>query len=477
MQKQGKKSDVGLVGLGVMGSSLARNIAGKSFATSVFNYTPERTKEFEKEFGGPNLIATYSYRDFIKSLQRPRKVIVMVTAGQAVDAVIKSILPYLEQGDIVIDAGNSFYKDTQRRHRELKSKKIQFVGMGVSGGEEGALKGPSIMPGGEPAAWKEMKSILEAIAAKDFSGKPCVTHVGADGAGHYVKMIHNGIEYAIMQLMAESYSYLKNIYGLKPPQIADIFERYYKGKLNSYLFEIALPVLRRKDDLTGKGYLVDAILDRAGSKGTGQWASVDALERGISIASITEAVFARYESAAKEDRLKLAQLYPKSGRSKKLPLKTFTDLLEDALYAAMISCYAQGYNLIQKTAAEEGWKVNIAEITRIWEGGCIIRAKLLNVLHKAYAQSKLKNSPLLAVPGIVKLMKQHVPELQKLVGVVGASGISIPAFASSLFYFQNMISEELPANFLQGLRDYFGAHTYERRDRPGKFHTEWLGKD
>jgi len=468
------KSNIGLIGLSVMGSNLARNIANHNFTVSVYNRTKARTDEFNNEHGNPHLVPTYSYSEFVKSLELPRKIIIMVKAGSAVDDVIYDLLPHLEDGDIVIDAGNSFYKDTQRRYKELKAKKIQFVGMGVSGGEEGALKGPSIMPGGDRKAWMTIAPILKAIAAKDFSSKPCVTYIGNDGAGHYVKMIHNGIEYAVMELMAEGYIILKNIYGLTSPQIADIFETYYKGKLNSYLFEISLPVLRRKDDLTGKGYLLDHILDRAGNKGTGQWASVDALQRGTSITSITEAVFARYESAEKNDRLKLAKLYPKKSYSKKLPLKSFIPLLENALYVAMISAYAQGYNLIQKTATEEKWNVNIAEVTRIWEGGCIIRAKLLNVFHKAYTQSNLKNSALLAVPEIIKLMKRNMADLQTFVEVVGGSGVSIPGFTSALFYFQNMTNKETSANFIQGLRDYFGAHTYERTDRDGTFHTSWF---
>ena len=468
------KSKIGLIGLSVMGSNLARNIANHDFTVSVYNRTEARTDEFIKEHGDSNLIPTYSYGEFVKSLELPRKIIIMVKAGKPVDDVINDLLPYLEEGDIVIDAGNSFYKDTQRRYAELGAKKIHFVGMGVSGGEEGALKGPSIMPGGDRKAWTTISPILKAIAAKDFSGKPCVAYIGDDGSGHYVKMIHNGIEYAVMELMAESYAILKNIYGLTSPQIADIFETYQKGKLNSYLFEISLPVLRRKDDLTGKGYLLDHILDRAGSKGTGQWASVDALQRGTSITSITEAVFARYESADKNDRMNLSKLYPKKSYLKKIPLKLFIPLLENALYVAMISAYAQGYNLIQKTAVEEKWNVNIAELTRIWEGGCIIRAKLLNVLHKAYTQSNLKDSALLAVPEIIKLMKRNVKDLQTFVGVIGGSGISISGFSSTLFYFQNMTSKETPANFIQGLRDYFGAHTYERTDRDGTFHTSWF---
>jgi len=470
------KADVGLVGLAVMGSNLARNIASRGFSVSAYNRTAERTREFEREFGGANLKGEFSYREFVQSIERPRKIIVMVKAGDPVDMVINDLVPLLDAGDIIIDAGNSFYRDTQRRHKMLKEKNIRLVGMGVSGGEEGALKGPSIMPGGDESSWKEIAPIVRAIAAKDFSGGPCVTYIGENGAGHYVKMVHNGIEYAVMELMAESYALLKNLYRLSPPQIADIFEKFYKGKLNSYLFEISMPVLRRMDDLSKKGYLIDKILDRAGSKGTGQWTSVDALQRGLSIESITEAVFARYESAAKADRVALAKLYPQKAAYKKPPLKTFVKLLENALYAAMISSYAQGYDLIQKTAIEEHWNINIAEITRIWEGGCIIRAKLLHVIYDAYSQSKLKNSPLLAVPGIVKLMKKNVPDLRTFVRVAGGSGISIAGFTSALFYFQNMTSKELPANFIQGLRDYFGAHTYERTDREGTFHTAWIGE-
>jgi 6-phosphogluconate dehydrogenase len=468
------KSNIGLIGLSVMGSNLARNIANHNFTISVYNRTKARTDEFIKEHGNSHLVPTYSYGKFVESLEFPRKIIIMVKAGKPVDDVINELLPHLKIGDIVIDAGNSFYKDTQRRYKELKTKKIQFVGMGVSGGEEGALKGPSIMPGGNREAWLAIAPILKAISAKDFSGKPCVTYIGNDASGHYVKMIHNGIEYAVMEFMAESYSLLKNVYKLASPEIADIFEIFYKGKLNSYLFEISIPVLRRKDDLTGKGYLIDHILDRAGSKGTGQWASVDALQRGISIPSITEAVFARYESAEKKDRLELAKLYSKKSYFKKVPLKSFIPLLENALYVAMISAYAQGYNLIQKTAMEEKWKINISEITRIWEGGCIIRAKLLNVLHRAYIQSNLKNSPLLAVPEIVKLMKRYSEDLQTFVGIVGGSGVSVPGFTSALFYFQNITNKETPANLIQGLRDYFGAHTYERIDREGIFHTDWF---
>ncbi|MDO8626298.1 MAG: NADP-dependent phosphogluconate dehydrogenase [Candidatus Magasanikbacteria bacterium] len=474
------QSNLGLIGLAVMGSNLARNFASRGFRISVYNRTNSKTNEFIKNFSssakkqGGALVGASEYTEFIQSLERPRKIIIMVKAGSPVDGVIAELLPHLEPGDIVIDAGNSFYKDTERRFLELKAKGLHFVGMGVSGGEEGALNGSSIMLGGAPESWRELQPALEAIAAKDFSGEPCVTYVGPGGAGHYVKMVHNGIEYAVMQMMSEAYAFLKIAYNLKPPAIADIFEKFSQGKLNSFLFDIAVPVLRRPDDLTKKGFLIDKILDRAGSKGTGAWASKDALDRGISITSITEAVYARSISASKESRVALSKLYKNKLAPKKLPLPKFIPLLENALYAGMISCYAQGYDLIQKTATEEKWDLNLAEISRVWEGGCIIRAKLLNVLHKAYQTSGSKNSSLFAVPGIVSLMKKYVPDLRAVVGVVSASGVSTPALATALFYFQDATSKELSANFIQGLRDYFGAHTYERTDRPGNFHTNWI---
>lgn len=473
------QNNLGVIGLAVMGSNLARNFTSRGFRVSVYNRTAGKTAAFVKEFSasavqqGGALVGATDLKEFVNSLERPRKIVIMVKAGAPVDEVIAELVPLLSAGDIIIDAGNSFYKDTQRRARELIVQKINFVGMGVSGGEEGALKGPSIMPGGTKESWQELKKYLEPIAAKDFSGKPCVAYIGPEGAGHYVKMVHNGIEYAVMQLMAESYALLKNVYGLKAPAIADIFEKFARGKLSSFLFDISVPVLRRKDDLTKKGFLIDSILDRAGSKGTGMWASVDALNRGISVSSITEAVFSRYLSAAKESRVALATLYPQKKGAKKMPLKKFTAVLENALYGAMISCYAQGYDVIQKTAAEEGWDVNLGEVSRIWEGGCIIRAKLLNVLHDAYQQTTKKNSALLAIPKIVVLMKKHVTDLRTLVSAAVVTGVSVPAFASALFYCQDTTSAELPANFIQGLRDYFGAHTYERRDRAGSFHTPW----
>lgn len=469
------QADLGLIGLAVMGSNLARNFASRGFMVAVYNRTYDKTEEFVKNFGNDKFVGAKDYTSFFAALKRPRNIIIMVKAGSPVDGVIADLLPHLETGDTVVDCGNSFYKDTQRRYAELQKKGIHFVGCGVSGGEEGALKGPSIMPGGDVEAWQSLKPYLEAIAAKDFSGKPCVSYIGANAAGHYVKMVHNGIEYAVMQMMSEAYQLLRAVYAQTPVQIGALFKKYYRGKLNSYLFEIAVPVLTRKDDLKNhKTFLIDAILDRAGAKGTGQWASVDALERGMAIPSITEAVFARSTSAAKDTRIHLAKLYTIKTKVKKMPFKKFERVLENALYTAMISCYAQGYDLIRKTAAEEKWQINLAEVSRIWEGGCIIRAKLLNVLHNAYQKSNLKDSPLLAVPGIIKLIKKDVGDLRALVSYAGTTGVSTPSFSTALFYVQDMTTEKLPANFIQGLRDYFGAHTYERTDRPGSFHTEWL---
>jgi len=474
MKKGEKKSDFGLIGLGVMGQNLARNVASHGYKASVYNRSYDKTKSFLAEFGEEDFSGYKKYRQFVQSIKRPRKIMIMVKAGAPVDYVIADIKPYLQKGDVVIDGGNSFYKDTQRRTVELKKKGIHFVGCGVSGGEEGALKGPSLMPGGSKAAWKTIKPIITKIAAKDFSGGPCVTHVGPDGAGHYVKMVHNGIEYGVMQLMAETYALLRRVYGLSALEISKIFAKYNKGKLDSFLFDIAVPVLAKECE-PGKdsSCLIYSILDKASNKGTGKWASIDALDRGVAVPSITQAVYARYISTEKNVRVKLEKKYTHKHTMKKMSQKTFEKLLEDALYAASISIFAQGYDLITKAAAEEKWDIDLVEVSRIWEGGCIIRAKMLKVFRDAYSRNRNKQQHLLLLPAVEKLMKVHASKLRKLVGEATASGIALPGFGSSLFYFESMTEERLPANFIQGLRDYFGAHTYERIDMKGSFHTDW----
>ncbi len=464
------KNEIGLIGLAVMGANLARNIAGRQHRIVVYNRTTEKTKEFIDEYGNEYLSAATNFKEFVASIARPRKIIIMVKAGTAVDAVINQLIPHLDKNDIIIDCGNSNYLDTKKRFEELKKKNMVFIGCGVSGGEEGALNGPSLMPGGTEKSWQSIKPIFEKIAAKDFGGKACVTYIGDNGAGHYVKMVHNGIEYGVMQMMAEAYELLRSVYRLKAPQIADIFEKYNRGKLKSYLFEISVEVLRRKDTFQ-KGYLIDHILDKAGQKGTGGWTAIDSIERAVTLSSITEAVYARVTSGEKELRGKLSKLYKRPVPSQKIPLEKFISILNDALYAGMLSAYAQGYSLIQKSAAEEGWKINLSEISRIWEGGCIIRAKILNFLHKAYAKNQTKH--LFEIKEVAAGMKKTIPKLRELVAFGAKNGSALPSLATALSYFESITSEKTSANLIQGLRDYFGAHTYERTDRKGNFHTEW----
>jgi len=467
-----KKYDIALIGLGVMGQSLARNIASRKFKVLTYNRTTKKAKDYIAKYGNEYLSYKKDLKDIIKNLEKPRKIIIMIKAGPSMDFVIKDLLPHLNKGDIIIDAGNSLYTDSIRRTEELEKKGLHFVGMGVSGGEEGALRGPSIMPGGSKESWKALSPILKKIAAKDFAGKPCVTHIGTGGAGHYVKMVHNGIEYGVMQMMAEAYHILRKVYDLKPNEIAKIFKKYNKGKLRSYLFEISVPILERKDEFK-KGYLIDYILDKAGQKGTGRWVAIDALQRGATLPTITQAVFARTVSSQKDDRKKLSKLFKKTKVKPTIPLSKFTKLLESALYAGMISSYAQGFELIALTAKEQGWKINFSEVTRIWEGGCIIRADMLNFLHKAFLKAKGKSVHLFTIKEIRSALQKDLQAWREVVAYGTQMGVSMSCLGSSLGYFENITSKNLPANFIQGLRDYFGAHTYERIDKKGTYHTPW----
>lgn len=466
------KADVGLIGLAVMGKNLARNIAGKNFHVVVFNRTTEKTEEFIKEFGGKNLSGSKTLKEFVSKLECPRKIILMVQAGPSVDEVIKNLLPLLDKNDIVIDCGNSHYLDTKRRFVELSGRGINFVGCGVSGGEEGALKGPSIMPGGDKNSYAKLKNIFEKIAAKDFSKKPCVTHVGPNGAGHFVKMVHNGIEYGVMQIIAEGYDILRSVYKLRPSEIAKIFESYNKGKLKSYLFEIAEKVLSKEDEFK-KGYLVDHILDKASQKGTGKWTAIESLSHDIELPTITEAVFARLISSKKDQRKILSKIYKSTNKlGKKTPLNKFVKTLESAFYSSILSTYAQGYALIQRVSREEKWDINLSEISRIWEGGCIIRAEILKTLHKAYSKNN-STKHLFEIKEISTELKKTITSLRETVALATFNGTAIPALMSALSYFEGITKENSSANFIQGLRDYFGAHTYERTDRKGTFHTHW----
>lgn len=465
-------SDIGVIGLGTMGASIARNIASRGFFVSVYNRSSEKTDAFMDVHGVEGFIAAKTMKAFVASIKTPRKIMIMIKSGGPVDAVIASLLPHLDKGDIIVDGGNSFYKDTQRRFEELKKKYIQYIGCGVSGGEEGALCGPSLMPGGSKRAWRATKKIFEAVAARDFSGNPCVTYVGDNAAGHYAKMVHNGIEYAIMQLMAETYALYRTVYGLEADEIAKIFAKYNKGKLHSFLFEIVVPVLSKKSEKKGECCLIYSILDKAGSKGTGKWTAIDALDRGVATPSIFAAVSARALSRQKEKRKQFEKLYPHTHPKLPISLTQFKKITEDALYAASISIFAQGFDLLRVAAKEETWDIDLAEISRIWQGGCIIRTKLLEKIHSAYSGRRTPEH-LFAASTMQKQLKLHIPKLRRLVAEATKTGVALPAFASALYYFESMTEARLPAHVIQGLRDYFGAHTYERIDMKGRFHTEW----
>lgn len=452
-----------------MGAALARNIADHGYTVAVYNRETQKTDEFVKEYGAA-FTGARTIEEFVKDLEKPRKIILMITAGDPVDQVIEALKPILDKNDIVIDCGNSNFRDTERRYENLHKKNIYFIGCGVSGGEEGALNGPSMMPGGDEDAWEEIRGIFEKIAARDFSGGPCVAYMGENGAGHYVKTVHNGIEYGVMQTMAEAYDMLRKIYQLAPPEIADIFQEYNEGELKSYLFEIATEVLRKEDDM-GNGYLIDAILDKAGQKGTGGWTAIDALERGVALPSITEAVYARTLSSKKDLRAALSRQFNAQERQAEIPIEEFKKTLGEALYAGMISAYAQGFDLIRTAAGDENWNINLSEIARIWEGGCIIRADILNFLHAALKKNPQKH--LLEIDDVQKKLQKGLPHMRKIIALSAENAVPSPALGSALAYIDAMTQERSSANFIQALRDRFGAHTYERTDREGNFHTEW----
>jgi len=465
------QSGIGVIGLAVMGANLARNFASRNIHTSIFNRTYEKTTTLLTEHGNDYLHGFQDLKTFVDSLEKPRRILVMVQAGPAVDEVITQLSTLLEKDEIIIDGGNSDYKDTIRRTKSLEENGLHFVGMGVSGGEEGALKGPSLMPGGSDHSWNALKPLLEKIAAKDFDGNPCVTHIGTDGAGHFVKMVHNGIEYAVMQLMAEAYDYLRKTYKMDAGQIADIFEKLYNGKLKSFLFEIVIPVLRQKND-HGEGNLIDQILDKAGQKGTGAWTVVEGALRGIPLSTIAESVFARSISSQKDLRKKLGKIYKTKAKSTKNVPENLTQELENALYLAMTLCYAQGLQLITKAAQEQNWTINISEVCRIWQGGCIIRSELLITLTKIY-KSQPDIEHLLLADETKNIVNTTLADFKNLSLTLLKKNIPAPCIFATLNYFNAVTSKELPANLIQGLRDYFGAHTFERKDQKGIHHFNW----
>jgi 6-phosphogluconate dehydrogenase len=468
------QADIGLIGLAVMGQNLALNINDHGYKVAVYNRTAEKTDAFlEGPARGTSIIGTHTLGDLAAALVRPRKVILMVRAGDPVDQFIEQLLPHLESGDIIIDGGNSRFTDTNRRYAELAEKGIRFVGSGISGGEEGARHGPSIMPGGDAEAWPEIKPILQAIAAK-VDGEPCCQWVGEAGAGHYVKMVHNGIEYGDMQLISEAYQLMREGLQLPVEDIQTVFEDWNRGVLDSYLIEITANILGVKDD---DGLpLVDKILDTASQKGTGKWTGISALDLGVPLTLIGEAVFARCLSSLKEERLLAEQRYQPPGSRFSGDRQATLRAIHDALYASKIISYAQGYMLMREAAADNGWKLSYGDIALMWRGGCIIRSRFLGNIKNAFATNpELHN--LLLDEFFIQAIKSAEPGWRKATALGIELGIPLPAFSSALAFFDGYRSGKLPANLLQAQRDYFGAHTYERVDRPrGEyFHTNWTG--
>ncbi|MFA6111993.1 MAG: decarboxylating NADP(+)-dependent phosphogluconate dehydrogenase [Candidatus Latescibacterota bacterium] len=469
------KADIGLIGLAVMGENLVLNMANHGFTVAVYNRTLARVEEFVAgRARGKTIIGTRSPEELVRALEKPRKVMLMVQAGAAVDQVIAGLAPLLEPGDVLIDGGNSYYADTTRRTRDLAGRGILYVGTGVSGGEEGALTGPSIMPGGNPEAWPLLRPVFQAIAAQ-VDNTPCCDWVGEDGAGHYVKMVHNGIEYGDMQMICEAYLLLRQVLGLPPEAMSTIFRRWNQAELNSYLVEITAEILAKVDPATGQP-LVDVILDTAGQKGTGKWTGIEALQLGAPAATITEAVFARCLSALKEERVAAAQVLAGPTERFTGDRQGFVEDVRQALYASKICSYAQGFQLLAAAACEYGWELRYGSIASLWRGGCIIRAQFLDRIREAYDLDPAPANLLLA-PYFRHAVAAGQASWRRVVATAATLGVPVPAFASALAYFDGYRGARSPANLLQAQRDYFGAHTYERVDRPrGEFHhTDWTG--
>ncbi|WP_027091003.1 NADP-dependent phosphogluconate dehydrogenase [Cohnella thermotolerans] len=467
------KAHIGVVGMAVMGRNLALNIESRGFTVAVYNRSREKTDDLMNTDGkGRNLVPTYSVEEFVASLEKPRKILIMVQAGAGTDATIQSLTPHLDKGDIIIDGGNAYFLDTQRRSKELTEQGFHFIGTGVSGGEEGALKGPAIMPGGPEEAYKLVEPILTGISAK-VNGDPCCTYIGPDGAGHYVKMVHNGIEYGDMQLICEAYQLLKDVLGLSTDELHSIFSEWNKGELDSYLIEITADIFSKKDPETGKP-MVDVILDSAGQKGTGKWTSQSSLDLGVPLSIITESVFSRFLSAMKEERvaaskvLKGPQTAPFQGDK-----AAFVESVRKALFASKICSYAQGFAQMRAASEEYNWNLQYGNIAMIFRGGCIIRARFLQNIKDAYDRDPgLRN--LLLDDYFKNVVESYQDAWRDVVATAVRYGIPVPSFASALAYYDSYRSERLPANLLQAQRDYFGAHTFKRVDKEGTFHHNWM---
>ena len=468
------KADIGLIGLAVMGENLVLNMESKGFTVAVFNRTTSKVTDFiNGRAKGKNIIGAYSIEELCASLSKPRKVMLMVKAGQPVDDFIEKLLPHLEEGDVIIDGGNSHFPDTARRCKYVESKGLLYIGTGVSGGEEGALNGPSMMPGGSPAAWPIVKPILQSICAH-VGDDPCCDWVGEGGAGHFVKMVHNGIEYGDMQLICEAYQLMRDVLGMSADEMHEVFAEYNKTELDSYLIEITRDILAYKD--TDGAPIVNKILDTAGQKGTGKWTGIAALDEGIPLTLIGEAVFARCLSAMKEERVNASKVFPHEKPVFEGDKKAFIEDIRKALYAAKIISYAQGYTLMRSAAKTYGWKLNYGGIALMWRGGCIIRSVFLGKIKEAFDKNP-ELSNLLLDPYFEETIKTLVPAWRNVAATAVRCGVPVPAMCSALNYFDGYTTENLPANLLQAQREYFGAHTYERVDQPrGEFfHTNWTG--
>ncbi|WP_299531977.1 NADP-dependent phosphogluconate dehydrogenase [uncultured Streptomyces sp.] len=468
-------AQIGVTGLAVMGRNLARNFARNGFTVAVHNRTAAKTDALVKDFGEEgSFVPAHSPQEFVDALERPRRLVIMVKAGEPTDAVIQEFAPLLEDGDVIIDGGNAHFEDTRRRERELRERGVHFVGAGISGGEEGALNGPSIMPGGSEESYRSLGPLLEKIAARAKDGTPCTTHIGPDGAGHFVKMVHNGIEYADMQLIAEAYQLLRDVAGYSPARIADTFRAWNTGRLDSYLIEITAEVLSHVDAETGKPF-VDVVLDQAEQKGTGRWTVQIALDLGVPVSGIAEAVFARAVSGHADLRDASRHLAGPAARAlSEDEAAAFADRVEQALYASKIVAYTQGFHEIAAGSEQYDWNIDLGKVASIWRGGCIIRAAFLDRITSAY-EAQPRMASLLSDTSFAEEIAAAQDDWRTVISTAVTQGVPTPAFAATLAYYDSLRAERLPAALTQGQRDYFGAHTYHRTDREGTFHTLWGG--
>lgn len=466
-----KKQEIGVIGLAVMGKNLALNILDHGYSVSVYNRSYDKTEDVVEEANNDSFQGYKDLKDFVESLEMPRKVILMVKAGAPVDATINQLIPLLDKGDIIVDGGNSHFHDTIRRNEEVSSHGLYFIGTGISGGEEGARFGPSIMPGGNKEAYEKIEEVLTAISAK-VDNDPCCTYIGPDGAGHFVKMVHNGIEYGDMQLIAEAYSLLKNVLALTPDEIHEVFKTWNEGELNSYLIEITADIFKKKDDDTGR-YLVDVILDSAGQKGTGKWTTEAALNLGVPTPTITQSVYDRYISAMKSERINASKILTGPEMLTVKDKEQFIERIRKALYASKICSYAQGFGLMNAASKEYDWNLDLASIAMIFRGGCIIRAQFLNKIKEAYEKNS-NISNLLLEDYFKDIVESYQEDWRDVIVTAIKSGVPVAGFVSALSYYDSYRTKDLPANLLQAQRDYFGAHTYERIDKEGIFHTNWM---